>query len=393
MRKHVLTSLALLPFLLGFCYAAQNWVDPSEHTMVFSSEDSGGNSYLGVDIADVTSERLSALKLKEEKGVEITMVDQDAPAGKAGLKEHDVILTMNGTSVESAAQLRRMIHETPAGRVVTFGLSRDGQPMTVKVQLGDKQKEYGMVAPKAKEFHFEMPEIPPMPEVDIPSFNMVVVTSSPRSGLTVENITPQLGEFFGVKNGNGVLVRAVAKGSRAEKAGFHAGDVIVKINDQPVHDTSDFTHAVRSRNGSSVNVGVVRDRKEQNISLPLPDRKESGGLDEASLDVTSANAEYAVDLDDLRQEVARVRPEMELADENLRKATEEVRKSVCKYSQEARHEAEQERNEALHEAEQQRREALQEARQQRDELRKEQQQFRDEMRKMQKELRRAWAEI
>jgi serine protease Do len=393
MRKHVLTSLALLPLLLSFSHAAQNWaVDPSEHSMVFSSEDSGGNSYLGVDIADVTSDRLSALKLKEEKGVEITMVDQDAPAGKAGLKEHDVILTMNGTSVESAAQLRRMIHETPAGRVVTFGLSRDGQLMTVKVQLGDKEKEYGM-GPKAKEFHFEMPEIPPMPEIDIPSFNMVVVTSSPRSGLTVENITPQLGEFFGVKNGNGVLVRAVAKGSRAEKAGFHAGDVIVKINDQPVHDTSDFTHAVRSRNGNSASVGVVRDKKEQNISLPLPDRRESGGLDEASLDIASATPEYAVDLDDLRQEVARVRPEMELADENVRKATEEVRKSVCKYSQEARHEVEQQRNEALHEAEQQRREALQEARQQRDELRKQQQQLRDEMRKMQKELRRAWAEI
>ena len=59
--------------------------------------------YLGVDISDVTTERLSALKLKEEKGVEVTMVDQDAPAGKAGIKEHDVILTMNGTAIEWGA--------------------------------------------------------------------------------------------------------------------------------------------------------------------------------------------------------------------------------------------------------------------------------------------------
>src|SRR6476660_5490202 len=64
-----------------------------------------GRSYLGVDIRDVTTDRLAALKLKEERGVEITMVDQDAPAGKAGLKEHDVILTMNGTAIESGAQL------------------------------------------------------------------------------------------------------------------------------------------------------------------------------------------------------------------------------------------------------------------------------------------------
>ncbi len=94
-------------------------------------EGGGGSSYLGVDIADVTTERLGALKLKEEHGAEVTMVDQDAPAGKAGLKEHDVILTLNGAGIESAAQLRRMIRETPGGRMVTLGISREGQPQQI----------------------------------------------------------------------------------------------------------------------------------------------------------------------------------------------------------------------------------------------------------------------
>src|SRR5438132_12788773 len=111
-------------------------------------EETGTGSYLGVDISDVTSERLAALKLKDERGVEVTMVDQDAPAGKAGLKEHDVILTMNGTNVESGAQLRRMIHETPPGRLVSLGVSRDGQAMTGKVQLADKHKGYSMMGQK-----------------------------------------------------------------------------------------------------------------------------------------------------------------------------------------------------------------------------------------------------
>ena len=142
MRKYVVASIALLPLLLTFSQAEQTWsVDSPGQPFAYSSEDSGTSSYLGVDISDVTTERLSALKLKEEKGVEVTMVDQDAPAGKAGIKEHDVILTMNGTSIESGAQLRRMIHEMPPGRIVSFGLSRDGQPVTVKVQLADKKKE------------------------------------------------------------------------------------------------------------------------------------------------------------------------------------------------------------------------------------------------------------
>jgi serine protease Do len=346
MRKYIASSIALLPLLLSFSQAAQNGsVDPVL-PYVFSSEDSGTSSYLGVDISDVTTERLSALKLKEEKGVEVTMVDQDAPAGKAGIKEHDVILTMNGTAIESGAQLRRMIHEMPPGRIVTFGLSRDGQPVSVKVQLADKGKEFALAGHNMDNFHVHVPEIH-IPDIDIPSINMVMVTSSARSGLMVENITPQLGEFFGVKNGNGVLVRSVEKGSRAEKAGFHAGDVIVKVDDQPVHDTSDFMHAVKSRNGAAVSVGVVRDKKEQNLNLSLPERKESGEvLEEESLQGPLIDAESAVELSELGQEVAELQPQMELAAEDLRTSATELRTELCRQQDKLRHQAERLKNQS-----------------------------------------------
>ena len=126
-----------------------------------SSEDSGTSAYLGMDIADITSDRLGALKLKEEKGVEVTMVDPDAPQVKPALREHDVILTMNGTVIESKTQLHRMIRETPPGRIVTLGLSRDGQPMTIKVQLADRSKEWPHMEPMDdKGFHVQIPPIP-----------------------------------------------------------------------------------------------------------------------------------------------------------------------------------------------------------------------------------------
>jgi serine protease Do len=346
MRKYVIGGIVLLPLLLTFSHAAQSWsVDPPAQPWVFSSEDSGTSSYLGVDIADVTTERLSALKLKEEKGVEVTMVDQDAPAGKAGIKEHDVILTMNGASIESGAQLRRMIHEMPPGRVVSFGLSRDGQPVTLKVQLADKHKEFAMTGPQMKDFHVHIPEIH-IPDIDIPSINMVVVTQSERSGLMVENITPQLGDFFGVKNGNGVLVRSVEKGSRAEKAGIRAGDVIVKVNDQPVHDTSDFTHAVKSRNGNSISVGVIREKKEQNLNLTLPESKESGELleEEDSREEPLIDAESAVDVSELQQEVAELQPQMELATEEARTSVQELRNDLCSDHKKARQQTEKLKN-------------------------------------------------
>ncbi|PYX50356.1 MAG: hypothetical protein DMG79_06130 [Acidobacteria bacterium] len=176
---------------------------------------------------------------------------------------------------------------------------------------------------------------------------MVVVTSSARSGLMVENITPQLGEFFGVKNGNGVLVRSVEKGSRAEKAGIRAGDVIVKVNDQPVHDTSDFAHAVKSRSGNSVSVGVIRERKEQNLNLTLPERKESGDLmdDEESLQGPVIDAESGDEFADLQQEIAQLQPHMELAFDDADGPVMELRGDLCKEQKKLRQQREKMRYE------------------------------------------------
>jgi membrane-associated protease RseP (regulator of RpoE activity) len=270
------------------------------------SEEGSGSSYLGVDIADVSPERLGELKLKEEHGAEVTMVDQDAPAGKAGLHEHDVIVSLNGTAVESAAQLRRMIKETPAGRVVNLGIIRDGQAQTMKVQLADRHKSMTWT-PKSGEFKFNMPEIPAMPEFEAP-VSVIISHQSLRSGLMVENITPQLGDFFGVKGGSGVLVRSVEKGSRGEKAGFHAGDVVVKVNNQPVRDASDFTHALRSSSGGTAAVTVMREKKEQNLTLTLPEKKDSGSLLEDSFDIPEFTAETEQAINRAGDQMARMAP-------------------------------------------------------------------------------------
>jgi serine protease Do len=338
MHKQFLKTIVILPLLLNLSQAAQRWtVDPLEPFGI-PSEESGTSSYLGVDIADITTDRLGALKLKEEKGVEVTMVDQDAPAGKAGIKEHDVILTMNGTTIESKSQLQRMIHETPSGRLVTLEVSRDGQPVTIKVQLADRSKEGFSHSMKngdwGKDFHVEIPPIPNMPDFDVPNVGVVYVHSSMRSGVMVENLTPQLSEFFGAKSGNGVLVRSVEKGSRGDKAGLRAGDVIIRVGDQQVHDTSDFTHALHSHSGAgSVSVAVIRDRKEQTLTLTLPERKQSGEMMEESLDGAEEGVEMEIDLGKLNDELAKLTPQMELAVElatkDALKASEDVGKALC----------------------------------------------------------------
>jgi serine protease Do len=316
---------------------------PFSEAFGYSSEESGGGgSYLGVDTRDVTADRLTALQLKEEQGVEVTMVDQDAPAGKSGIKEHDVILTVNGTDVESVEQLRRLIHEIPSGRVVTLGVSRNGQTMTIKAQLASRKKSFSL-ANGQKDWKFEMPVIPEisaLPDLDVP-VSIVVVHSSTRSGLMIENLTPQLGDYFGVKDGQGVLVRSVEKGSRAEKAGFRAGDVVVRVNGEVVNDAGDFTHAVRSRKDHKANIGIIRDKKEQTITLTLPDTKESGGVINESLDIPEFDAEMHITLAKTQTEIARLKPEIEQAVRQMSTAEikrvqpqiDQAKKEVCKHKE------------------------------------------------------------
>src|SRR5258706_7143784 len=277
----------------------------------FGFEDSGTSAYLGVDISEVTPERVGALKLKEEQGVEVLMVDQDSPAGKAGLKEHDAILTLNGSEVESGAQLRRLIHETPPGRTVTLGISRDGQQQTVKAQLADRRKALDWKYREGDMNAFTVPPIPPIPnfpEIEVPS--VIVVHTSPRSGLMVENLTPQLGDFFGAKGAKGVLVRSVEKGSAAAKARLRAGDVIVRVNGEPVTDVGDFSQALRTHKSGNASVGVIRDKREQTISLPVPEHKRSGLLEE-SMEAPEIDAD--IDLAEIQSDIAKLEPQIQLA--------------------------------------------------------------------------------
>jgi serine protease Do len=348
MRRSILAILILPMFAAAANGGQLCSQEPFSEAFGYSSEDFGGGSYLGVDTRDVTTDRLADLKLKEEHGVEVTLVDQDAPAGKAGVKEHDVILSLNGNQVEGVEQLRRMIREIPPGRLVTLGISRDGQSMTLKAQLADRKKAFARSG-SGKAFSFTMPAIPAIPaippinatpfvpEMDMP-VSIVVVHSSARSGLMVENLTPQLGDFFGAKNGKGVLVRSVEKGSRAEQAGFRAGDVIVRVNGESISDSGDFTHAMHGRKSSAVTVSIIREKKEQNLTLTVPEHNQSELLDtDETLEGPDVDAETVLDLSAAQSEIAHVRPEVEravLEIQRIRPSVEEATRELRNHQEE-----------------------------------------------------------
>lgn len=246
---------------------------------VDGDEESG---WLGVEIAEVTPEKARDLKLSAVRGVIITAVEPDSPAAKAGLKENDVITQYEGQAVEGTVQFRRLVRETPAGRTVALAISRNGEVQNLSIELGDLQsvtvkRMRGRMRDFGDAYTFVMPAMPPMP----PDMHMVrpfYDSRTPVLGIGAEDLTPQLGAFFGAPDNAGVLVREVNSGTPAEKAGLKAGDIITQVDGQPVRSLEELRSQLREKSGQkSVNLGILR--KGATLTLPveiqLPQRTNS----------------------------------------------------------------------------------------------------------------------
>jgi serine protease Do len=227
-----------------------------------------GTSFLGVNLREIDSDRAKELKLREEAGVEITRVEDDSPAAKAGLKVGDVVLAYNGQRIEGMEQFSRFVRETPPAREVKLLVSRDGNTQTIGAKLGSR-KMYAVtampgisVAPMPR---MEMPSISVMP--DLPRTVMMWRTAS--LGIEAEALHGQMADFFGVKEG--VLIRSVMKDTPAAKAGLKAGDVIVKVGDSKVSTPNEVTSALRSlrEKKTAVPIVVMRDRKETTLTATI----------------------------------------------------------------------------------------------------------------------------
>jgi membrane-associated protease RseP (regulator of RpoE activity) len=262
---------------------------------------SSSQGYLGVWVDDVDADKAQTLKLKEVRGAVITLIDHDAPAGQIGLHVNDVVLQLNGQNVEGAEQLRRMLREIPPGRKVSMEFSRDGNLQTTSVQLVDRRvmehdvwnklgKDSDVFAPATG-----MGVLAGGGDGSLPGmFHMPIFGSTLNVGAMVEPLTSQMAEYLGVSSG--LMVKQVAHKSEAAASGLKAFDVILKVGPDAVTTLSDWDRALRSNQGKPVQVTILRDKKQQTLTMQVDSKHKTGALEMEEL-FPSGNCPVVAELD------------------------------------------------------------------------------------------------
>ena len=260
-------ALALGPVVYGQTFTWNSGSDSPEWSGQAVRVFAGAGSRIGVAIRDLSDDDVKAGK--SAAGVMVEEVESESPAEKAGIKTGDVVVEFDGERVRSARQFTRLVQESAPGRTVPAAVLRAGQRVAVNVQprewsssdafgkLGDAMalRTIPKIAP--------MPPTPPIPVM--PKFEFF---GAGRLGITVEDLSPQLADYFGTKDG--VLVKSVSESSAAAKAGLKAGDVITSLDGGTINDAADLRRrSQRLESGDEFTLGVVRDKKPLSLKGKL----------------------------------------------------------------------------------------------------------------------------
>jgi len=179
--------------------------------------------YLGIGIQDLNQDLTKSFGLKESKGALVSDVKEDSPAEKAGIKQGDVIIGYDGSPVEDAAALQRVVTRTPIGAKATIKVLRDGHEKEMSATINELSEaiQTAKSDDEEKEHTF--------------------------AGVAVQDLDRDTAQELGLKEKvQGVVVTAVEPDSGAERAGLQPGDVIRELNRQPVKSVKDYEKAASS---------------------------------------------------------------------------------------------------------------------------------------------------
>ncbi len=244
------------------------------HTHSYTLSSTNNRGHLGVSIEDITPKLKEKKHLSVDEGAYVTDVVEGSPAEKAGLQEGDVIVKFNGRTIEDSDDLMRGVEKTKPKTEVKIEVVRNKDHKILTATIGRVH------TPRAYSFNFDdmdvphmqkMPKVPKMPKL---SRRLEVTFGKLQSGISVQELTKQLADYFQVPDRHGLLVTEVEKESEADKAGIKTGDVITKINKSAVRDIEDFRSEIDDAEGKEIPVEIIRAGKQVSVTLHVKEEED-----------------------------------------------------------------------------------------------------------------------
>jgi serine protease Do len=237
--------------------------------------------FLGIKLQDLTPSLAKALQLDDRPGVLINEVVEGGPAQKAGLLDGDVILQLNGQAVSDTAALTESVQALAPGHKTRVLVLRNGKQKSIDVEIGKRE---GLADLKELEKLGWSEGEPPQvyfyddgkgdDDIEDDGEHRIVIRTMDDTrgwlGVKLDALNDQLGDYFGVKDGAGVLVTEVVEDSPAAGAGLQAGDVIVKVGDEDVASPDALHEALAgTKAGDERAVQVLRKGSRRTVNLKL----------------------------------------------------------------------------------------------------------------------------
>jgi serine protease Do len=232
----------------------------------------GAGSAIGVTVREATAEDVKAANLAQPAGVVIETVRTSSPAEKAGFRAADLVLEFDGERIRSVRHFTRLVVETPPGRSVNVVVLRGTARQTLSV-VPEVTGDFVTDAREAVRLGIERRGGVPALRNFNPNIEPGLVgpgTPLRRRtlGVTLTPLSPQLADYFGVKEG--ALVASVESSSPAAEAGVKAGDVITAIDGRSVNGAGDVTDALRRTEREEVDISLTRDKKALMLKATVP---------------------------------------------------------------------------------------------------------------------------
>ena len=230
-------------------------------TLLHLSTNTAGGSHIGLTIDDVADNDGAT------EGAMVRDVRRESRAESAGFAEGDVIVEFDGERVRSASQLTRLVQETPAGRTVGAVVVRDQGRVELEVTPESGAATF-MARPNAQVLE-GLDHLRRIPDVTENLFYDFRTARTPaRLGVTVQELSPQLADYFGVDDG--VLISSVTEESVAAAAGLQAGDVITSVDGRAIDDTATLRRRLSAVGpGEEVSIGLTRAGRELELTATL----------------------------------------------------------------------------------------------------------------------------